>query len=87
VSDYGRVAISLCAVGVVMAPELCKEVAECHRHASEARIRAKLAQDPGLRQDFLDMERRWMVLARSYELSERQASFIDIRPGGNKYSR
>ena len=32
-------------------------------------------EQPELRQDFLDMERRWLSLARSYEFAERLASF------------
>jgi hypothetical protein len=33
--------------------------------------RAKEQSDPLLRQDFLDCERRWLLLARGYELAER----------------
>jgi hypothetical protein len=33
------------------------------------------AKLPKLKADFLDMERRWLFLARSYELTERVSAF------------
>src|SRR5262245_12763705 len=85
--DRGRLPAGLVANECVMPQAPCKEIAECHQQASEARQRAVRAHDPELIRDFLDLERLWLVLARSYELSDRQASFTDVRPGGNKYSR
>jgi hypothetical protein len=35
--------------------------------------------DPGLQQDFLDMEARWLKLARSYMLTEQFADFSKSR--------
>jgi hypothetical protein len=35
------------------------------------RDRAKRAIDPEAERDFLEMERRWLSLARSYEFAER----------------
>jgi hypothetical protein len=40
-----------------------------------ARGRLPEKADPELRKDFLELERRWLKLARSYELAERLAKF------------
>ena len=50
---------------------LSENIRDCYRHAEHCRRRAKEQSDPLLRQDFLDCERRWRLLARSYELAER----------------
>jgi hypothetical protein len=46
-------------------------IRNCYRHAEHCRRRAKEQNDPLLRQDFIDCERRWLLLARGYELAER----------------
>ena len=46
--------------------------------ASECRERAKQALDPATKQDFLEMQRRWIMLARSYEVSERISNFQGV---------
>jgi hypothetical protein len=46
-----------------------KEIAECYRRAGHALERANCAMDAASKQEFLDMERRWLSLARSYEFS------------------
>jgi hypothetical protein len=58
-----------------MLQQLAKEIAECYGHARESRERAKVAHDPALKQDFLDMERRWISLAHSYQFTERLLNF------------
>ena len=46
-------------------------VEECYRRASEARRMADAAGTaPDERADFLEIERRWLSLARTYESSE-----------------
>jgi hypothetical protein len=45
--------------------KLSSEILECYRHADECRQRAKEALTDGARQDFLDMEQRWLSLAHS----------------------
>jgi hypothetical protein len=47
------------------------EIGDCYRHAAEARDRAKQARDAAFRQAFLEVERCWLNLARSYEMTER----------------
>jgi hypothetical protein len=54
-----------------MLPKLTEDIAECYRRAHESREQAERTPNPRLKQDFLDLERRWLSLARSYELSER----------------
>ena len=54
-----------------MLENLGAEIQECYRHALEARRKAEAARNESERDDFLNMERRWLSLARSYELSER----------------
>jgi hypothetical protein len=58
-----------------MLENLSEEIAECYRRAAEAREWAMRAHDPALKQDFLDMERRWMSLAHSWEFTQRLSDF------------
>jgi hypothetical protein len=53
-----------------MRVKLTTEIQECYGHAAECRQRAKEARDPETLQDLLDMEGRWLSLARSYEFAE-----------------
>lgn len=50
---------------------LSENIRDCYGRAEHCRRRAKEQSDPLLRQDFLDCERRWLLLARGYELAER----------------
>jgi hypothetical protein len=50
---------------------LSETIRDCYRHAEFCRGRAEEQSDSLLRQDFLDCERRWLLLARGYELAER----------------
>jgi hypothetical protein len=54
---------------------LSETIRECYRHAEHCARRAGEQSDPTLRQDFLDTERRWLMLARSYELTEHLSRF------------
>ena len=53
------------------------EIAECHRHAADCRDKAEQATDPDMKGDLLALERSWLFLASSYELSERLSDFTD----------
>ena len=55
--------------------KLGKEISECYSLADRARRNAKTATDPHTKQDFAEMERRWLFLAHSYEFSERLSHF------------
>jgi hypothetical protein len=58
---------------------LSEDIRECYQLAKECARRAKAEADPRLRQDFLDMERRWLFLARSYEFTRRIGRFAPSR--------
>ena len=58
-----------------MLNKLRGEIAECYQHA-EGCAQAEIEPDPGLRQDFLDMEKRWLFLVRSYELTEQLERYL-----------
>jgi hypothetical protein len=51
-----------------MLRNLSEQVRECLRHAEECAQQANLQLDPKLAGDYLDLERRWLRLARSYQL-------------------
>jgi hypothetical protein len=67
-----------------MLENLSRQVQQCLRLAEDCARKAALQSDPKLRQDFQDMEARWLKLARSYELTERLTAFS--RTGGIFYS-
>jgi hypothetical protein len=54
-----------------------EEIAECHRHAAECREKAERATDPEMKRDLLALERSWLFLASSYQLSARLSDFTD----------
>jgi hypothetical protein len=43
------------------------QVARCYERASECRAKAEDAFNEAAKQEYLDMERRWLMLARSYD--------------------
>ena len=58
-----------------MLDDLSEQIRECLRHAEDCARQAAAQTCPKLKADFLDMKRRWLFLARSYEFSERVATF------------
>ena len=60
-----------------MLDKLSEEIRECLRHAEECRRRAKTALYTSAIQDYLEMEQRWLSLARSYEFAERLSTFVE----------
>jgi hypothetical protein len=56
---------------------LSGDIRECLQHAEDCARKAAAQTDPKVKQDFLDMERRWLSLARSYEFTERISDFSD----------
>jgi hypothetical protein len=58
-----------------MLQNLGNEIRECYLRAEECKGRADTAMTPAARTDFLDMERRWLSLAHSYEFAQRLSSF------------
>ena len=65
--------------GFPMLKVLSEDVRECYRRAEECARQAKAQLNPELRRDFLDLELRWLKLARSYEVSERLKTFSRSR--------
>jgi hypothetical protein len=63
-----------------MLKALSEDVRECYRRAEECARQAKA--HPEHRRDFLDLELRWLKLARSYEVSERVKTFPKSGPSG-----
>ena len=54
-----------------MLANLSAEVRECLWHAEDCSERAKIELNPAMQRDYMEMERRWLKLARSYQLFER----------------
>jgi hypothetical protein len=59
----------------VMLNNLSEQVRECLRHAEGCAQRAAAQADPKLKQDFLQLEQKWLSLARSFQLTERLTAF------------
>ena len=55
---------------------LSEEIRECLQRAEECRLLSKTAPSPAAIKGYLDMEQRWLTLARSYEFAERLSRFI-----------
>ena len=51
------------------------QVRECRQYAEHCERTARDQSDPQLRRSYLEMQRRWLGLARSYEFSE-QLDFL-----------
>jgi PAS domain S-box-containing protein len=52
-----------------------EQVQTCFDRALDAKRKAEGTVDPALKADHLEMERRWLALARSYEFTERLTDF------------
>jgi hypothetical protein len=53
-----------------MLSKLSQSIAACHRYAEQSAQAAKIEADPRLQECWLNLEMRWLLLARSYELTE-----------------
>jgi two-component sensor histidine kinase len=60
--------------------QLNEQVRACHRRAADARVRAEATSDPALKKSYLDLEDRWVFLARSYMFAESLEDFVQQRP-------
>ena len=56
--------------------DVSKEIRNCHEHAERCRREAVGARNELARTDYLDLEKRWLALAHSYETSERIARYL-----------
>jgi hypothetical protein len=57
---------------IMMVENLSEEVRQCLRYVEEHARQAKEASSPNLREDFLEMARRWLRLARSYRFAQQR---------------
>src|SRR5215475_22910 len=58
-----------------MLQQLSEKVRACQQYALDAKRKADVTADPVSKADFLAMEKRWLSLAQSYQLTERLADF------------
>jgi PAS domain S-box-containing protein len=63
-----------------MLQNLSEQILLCYERAAEAKQRAEETGDPKVKAEFLNTERRWLLLARSYQLSERLKDFVNAIP-------
>jgi hypothetical protein len=61
-----------------MFTNLSEQAGECRLHAEYCADNARLQSDSQLRNDFLEMQRRWLSLAHSYEFTERLGSLSAV---------
>ena len=62
---------------IPMLLKLSDQISECLTLAADARERANAATDPRHKEDFLDMERRWLRLLESHRFVEEAARFLE----------
>ena len=60
---------------IVMLENLSEEIRGCLRYAAERARKAKESSKLNLREDFLEMERRWLRLAHSYQFAKKLKNF------------
>jgi hypothetical protein len=65
-----------------MLNNVSEEITLCYQRAGECHAKAEDASNEAARQEYFDLERRWLMLARGYELSERLTSFT--KEGGRR---
>src|ERR1700751_5936119 len=58
-----------------MPSKFSTQVRECREYAAEARAKAEATRDPALSLELLEMERRWLVLARGFAFTESLEDF------------
>ena len=54
---------------------LTEDIAECYVRAALAHMHAMQAHDPVAKQELLEMEQRFISMARNYEFAERLSAF------------
>ncbi len=69
-----------------MLTNLSEKVRYCLQHAEECGRRAKIEPDPALARDLLEMERGWLVLARSFQFGESLEDFIAASPTSTRFA-
>src|SRR5262245_28097286 len=57
--------------------KISEQISDCLARAAEAREQARAVTDPKIKATYLDIARRWMMLAESYRFVERADQFLD----------
>jgi hypothetical protein len=52
--------------------DLSKAISECYGFAEECKRLADTAETESAKENYIEMERRWLSLARNYELAEQE---------------
>ena len=74
--DPGRIGVEPCASeDRAVLNSISEQIREYLQHAEECACKAAAQTDPKIKSGFLDLERRWLVLARSYDFTERLTDF------------
>ena len=60
-----------------MLNNLSEQIRECLQHAEDCARQAAAQTDQKLKQNFLDKERRWLMLAQSYDFTHRLSDLSD----------
>ena len=60
-----------------MLQNLSEEIRDCLRRGEECKRLSKTALSASAIQSYLEMEQRWLDLARSYEFAERLSRFTE----------
>jgi hypothetical protein len=58
-----------------MLQKLDSEIRECYQHAMDCSRSADESRDSSTKQEFLEMAKRWLSLAHSYEFTEQLLNF------------
>jgi hypothetical protein len=69
------VAAGICGACVVL-DNVSAKIRECYEHAEHCKRLADAESDPAARMDFLRIADGWLVLAISYEFTERLTRFM-----------
>jgi len=48
-----------------------QEIRECHQQAAHCAQQAEAQNDPKVKKQFLELARRWLLLARGYDESDK----------------
>jgi two-component sensor histidine kinase/PAS domain-containing protein len=64
--------------------QLSEQVRECHKRAAEAKAQAEAIADPALKRSYLDLEDRWLFMARSHMFTESLQDFVEQQPHLNE---
>ena len=76
-SKHRELAVRKLRLVRAMLQKFSTQVADCYERAGESRARAAAAANENDKTEYLNIERRWIMLARSYELNERITGFAD----------